>query len=71
MTDGGPASCKGTTILPLCIGSKTYYHHVLIAEIEAPFVLGYDIFIRQAVLFRYLERESTQPRQVNPVQTGE
>ena len=43
MTDGGPAGCKGTTILPLCIGSKTYYQHVLIAEIEAPFVLGYDI----------------------------
>ena len=42
MADGGPVGCKGTTILPLCIGSKTYHQQVLIAEIEAPFVLGYD-----------------------------
>ena len=42
MADGGPVGCKGTTFLPLCIGSKVYHQQVLIADIEAPFVLGYD-----------------------------
>ena len=42
MADGGPVGCKGTTTLPLLIGNSIYYQQVLIAEIEAPFVLGYD-----------------------------
>ena len=42
MADGGPVGCKGTTFLPFCIGSKVYHQQVLIADIEAPFVLGYD-----------------------------
>lgn len=42
MADGGPVSCKGTAIIPLCIGNRIYDQQVLIAEIEAPFVVGYD-----------------------------
>lgn len=42
MADGGPVSCKGKVTIPLCRGDKTYHQQVLIAEIEAPFVLGYD-----------------------------
>ena len=42
MVDGGPVGYKGTTILPLCIGSKTYYQQVPVAETEASFELGYD-----------------------------
>ena len=41
MADGRPVGCKGTTFLPLCIGSKVY-QQVLIADIEAPFLIGYD-----------------------------
>ena len=42
MADGGPVGCKGTTFLPLSIGGKVYNQQVLIADIEAPFVVGYD-----------------------------
>lgn len=42
MADGGPVGCKGTTFLPLCIGGKVYQQQVLIAHIEAPFVIRYD-----------------------------
>ena len=42
MADGGPVGCKGTTFLPLCIGGKVYHQQVRIADIEAPFVVGYD-----------------------------
>ena len=42
MADGGPVGCKGTTFLPLCIGGKVYHQQVLIADIEAPFVVGYN-----------------------------
>lgn len=42
MADGGPVGCKGTTFLPLSIGSKVYQQQVLIADIEAFFVIGYD-----------------------------
>ena len=42
MADGGPVGCKGTTFLPLSIGGKVYNQQVLIADIEAPLVVGYD-----------------------------
>ena len=51
MADGGPVGCKGTTFLPLCIGSKVYHQQVLIADIEAPFVLGYDFYMTSSVLW--------------------
>ena len=51
MADGGPVGCKGTTFLPLCIGGKVYHQQVLIADIEAPFVFGYDfLYDRQCSL---------------------
>ena len=42
MADEGPVGCKGTTFRPLSIGGKVYHQQVLIADIEAPFVFGYD-----------------------------
>lgn len=52
MADGGPVGCRGTVFFPICIGVKIYHQQVLIAEIEAPFVLGYDfLHDHQCILY--------------------
>ena len=50
MADGGPVPGLGTVNLPIQVGDKFYLQYVLIAEIEAPFVLGYDFLYKNNCL---------------------
>ena len=75
MADGGSVGCKGTTILPLCIGCNLITSLLIISKFLlqklSTFCARLRFFIRQAVFFGYLKRATTLPRPVNPVQTGE
>ena len=50
MADGGPVPCLGAVNLPIQVGDKVYLQYVLITEIEAPFVLGYDFLYKNNCL---------------------
>ena len=55
MADGGPVPCVGAADLPIQIGNKVFLQHVLIADIEAPFVLGYDFLFKNNCLLNIRE----------------
>ncbi|MCG7879153.1 MAG: RNase H-like domain-containing protein [Candidatus Thiodiazotropha endolucinida] len=63
MADGGPVDCRGTIILPISIGDKIYDQQVLIAEIEAPFVLGYDFLHDHQCILNISQAELSFPDQ--------
>ena len=50
MADRCPVPCVGTANLPIQVGNKVYLQDVLVAEIEAPFVLGYDFMYKNNCL---------------------
>ena len=47
--------CVGAADLPIQIGNKVFLQHVLIADIEAPFVLGYDFLFKNNCLLNIRE----------------
>ena len=56
MAVGGPVPCFGAVNLPIQVGDKVYLQYVLIAEIEAPFVLGYDFLYKNNCLLDMLRQ---------------
>ena len=50
MADGAPVPCVGQACLPLKVGNEVFLQYVLIADIEAPFVLGYDFLYQNNCL---------------------
>lgn len=48
MADGGLVKVEGKTTLPLHIEGRTYYQEVIVADVEAPLVMGYDFMLKNS-----------------------